>query len=100
MPEPTMIIDKKIVQYVANLARIDLGEKELGKFAHQLNDIIGFIDALAQADTERATPAGHIPTKQNALRGDELRGSLKPDEALRNAPSPEGTFFGVPKIIE
>ena len=34
------------------------------------------------------------------MRADELRPSLPHDEAMKNAPQTDGTFFKVPKVIE
>jgi aspartyl-tRNA(Asn)/glutamyl-tRNA(Gln) amidotransferase subunit C len=34
------------------------------------------------------------------MRSDEPRPSLPREEALRNAPVSDGTFFKVPKVIE
>ena len=39
-------------------------------------------------------------TNRDAIRADERQPSLRPDEALANAPAREGTCFKVPRIIE
>ncbi len=45
-----MKIDKKTVSYLADLAKIDLNEKEIEKFSKQLSDIISFIEKLKQIE--------------------------------------------------
>ena len=95
-----MAIDKKIVEYVAQLARIELEQKELEKLSGQLEHILEFIDKLKQADTEGVSPASHILSIQNVLRPDERKGSLSAKEALASAPDKYRDFFRVPKIIE
>ncbi|MDD5115728.1 MAG: Asp-tRNA(Asn)/Glu-tRNA(Gln) amidotransferase subunit GatC [Candidatus Omnitrophica bacterium] len=95
-----MAIDKETVKYVAHLARIELRPEELDKLCRQLHDILGFIDQLSSLDVKEVKPASHILPICNVLREDEPRKSLSPDKALKNAPSREGDFFSVPKIIE
>ncbi len=95
-----MAIDRKTVEYVAHLARIELQPVELEKLSLQLDDIIGFINKLSCLDTEQVKPASHILTISNVLREDEPHICLTSEKALENAPSKKGNFFSVPKIIE
>lgn len=95
-----MAIDKRTVEYVAHLARIELQDKELEKLSSQLHDILGFIDKLTELDTKDVQPTSHILPINNVLRNDEPRQSLTSEKALENAPSKEGNFFTVPKVIE
>jgi len=95
-----MAIDKETVKYVAHLARIELGPKELEKLSEQLKDILGFIDKLKKADIKNINPTSHILPLNNVLRDDKPKESLPLDTALEDAPQREGNFFGVPKIIE
>ena len=95
-----MAISKETVKYVAHLSRIDLGEKELEKLSGQLQGILDFIDKLKKLDIKNINPTSHILPINNVLREDTPRESLSSDKALINAPSREGKFFVVPKIIE
>jgi len=95
-----MTIDKETVKYVAHLARIELQPEELEKLSQQLHDIMGFIDKLSVLDVGLVKPTSHILPVSNVLREDEPRVCLTPDKALENAPSRNGNFFSVPKIIE
>ena len=95
-----MAIDKKTVEDVAHLARIELQPIELEKLSLQLNDIIGFINKLSCLDTEKVKPTSHILPVSNVLREDEPHTCLTPEKALENAPGKKGNFFSVPKIIE
>lgn len=95
-----MAITKETVKYVAHLARIELGTKELEKLSQQLKDIIGFIDKLKKLDAKNISPTSHILPIHNVFRDDSLRKSLSCHKALENAPDKEGSFFGVPKVIE
>ncbi|MDD5561417.1 MAG: Asp-tRNA(Asn)/Glu-tRNA(Gln) amidotransferase subunit GatC [Candidatus Omnitrophica bacterium] len=95
-----MAIDKGTVEQVAHLARIELGPGELEKLSRQLHDILGFIDKLSVLNIAMVEPASHILPISNVLREDEVRTCLTVDQALENAPSKNGNFFSVPKVIE
>ena len=93
-------IDKETIKHVAHLARIELQPNELEKLSGQLHDILGFIDKISNLNIENVAPASHILPISNVLREDKPHISLTPEKALENAPSREGNFFSVPKIIE
>jgi aspartyl-tRNA(Asn)/glutamyl-tRNA(Gln) amidotransferase subunit C len=95
-----MAISKEAVQYVSHLARIELPSKELEKLSHQLQDILDFIDKLTKLDVKHVSPTSHILPVSNVLRKDLPRQSLLSKQALENAPTKEGNFFSVPKVIE
>ncbi|MDD2680325.1 MAG: Asp-tRNA(Asn)/Glu-tRNA(Gln) amidotransferase subunit GatC [Candidatus Omnitrophica bacterium] len=95
-----MSIDKKTVEGVAHLARIELEPKELEKLSRQLEHILAFIDKLSALNTENIPPTSHILPINNVLRKDEPQDSLPVEKALLNAPDKQGKFFLVPKVIE
>ena len=95
-----MAIDKKTVEDVAHLARIKLQPIELERLSLQLDDILVFIDKLSCLDTEQVKPVSHILAINNVLREDQPQLCLTPEKALENAPSKQGNFFSVPRIIE
>jgi aspartyl-tRNA(Asn)/glutamyl-tRNA(Gln) amidotransferase subunit C len=95
-----MQLDKKTVEYVAHLARMELKPQELEVLSGQLKDILGFIDKLSKLDVAGIAPTSHILPVSNIYRDDEPAGSLAPDSVTSGAPQKEGNFFAVPKIIE
>jgi aspartyl-tRNA(Asn)/glutamyl-tRNA(Gln) amidotransferase subunit C len=95
-----MAIDKKTVEHVAHLARIELKEDEISKLSKQLQGILDFIDKLKELDIKDTQPTSHILPVSNVLREDEPVASLPIEKVLMNAPSKEGNFFSVPKVIE
>lgn len=95
-----MEIKKETVQHVAHLARIDLKDNELEKMAHQLKDILDFIDKLKTLKVENISPTSHILPINTVLREDKSAESLSIDKTLSNAPQKKGNFFVVPKVIE
>ncbi len=95
-----MNITTKDVQYVANLARLKLTDKELESLASQLDSILTYMNKLNEMDTEGVEPLSHVLPLKNVYREDKIRLSLPVEEVLQNAPQSENKFFKVPKVIE
>jgi len=94
-----MKITHEEVRYVADLARLDLDESAVEKFAGQIDEILAYIDKLNEVDTEGVDPTSHAIFLTNAFREDEPAPHLQRDRALANAPEQEDGCFVVPKII-
>ena len=94
-----MKITKDEVLYVADLARLDLDEASIEKFAGQIGNILEYVDKLNEVDTEGIRPTSHAISLTNAFREDEQRQSLDPEQALVNAPEKEDGNFVVPKVV-
>lgn len=95
-----MMIDKDEVEYIANLSRISLNEREKDMFVHQLNDILSYIEKLNTLDTKNVKPMAYILKVSNVFREDKLETSIPIQDVLINAPSTKSSFFKVPKVIE
>lgn len=94
------MINRKEVEYVAHLARLEIDDAQKDKFTSQLNDILLYIDKLNELDTKDVEPMSHAIAVTNAFREDKIAGSLGIQKALSNAPDARGEFFRVPKVIE
>ncbi|MEE9557877.1 MAG: Asp-tRNA(Asn)/Glu-tRNA(Gln) amidotransferase subunit GatC [Candidatus Brocadiales bacterium] len=95
------LIDKKTIDHVALLARLELSDEEKEVFTTQLEDILKHIEKLKELDTSQVEPMAYVATTaKNVFREDEARPSIDLEEALKNAPSRSGDFFKVPKVIE
>ena len=94
-------IDKKTVQHVAHLSRLEFDESQLALYSTQLASILAYIDKLNEVDTSSTQPTSHpLAVLKNVFRKDILKPSILPEEALTNAPAKDGGFFVVPPIIE
>ena len=94
-----MKITKKDVEYVAELARLDLDDAAVEKFAGQIGEILAYVDLLNQVDTTDVVATSHAISLTNAFREDEEKGHIDRERALANAPQAEAGAFVVPKII-
>ena len=95
-----MKITKEEVLYVANLARLDLDEATINKFAGQIGNILEYIELLNQVDTTDIKPTSHAIALTNAFRDDEETEHLDRDRVLANAPRKEDGSFIVPKVLD
>ena len=95
-----MAISPKDVEYLALLARLELTPEELKHFTSQLDEILAYVEKLKKVPTEGSPPTSRVLNLSSVFREDQPRKSLSPEAALSNAPSKEGPFFQVPKVIE
>ena len=94
-----MKITKDEVLYVADLARLNLAEAAIEKFAGQIGEILEYVDKLNEVNTEGVKPTSHAISLTNAFREDEPREHLDREKALANAPEKEAGSFIVPKVV-
>lgn len=94
-----MSVTKKEVEHIAELARLKFNDDELQNFTIELNKILTYVEKLNELDTENVEPLSHPVEGSNEFRLDEVRKSLKTEEALKNAPEKDEMFFKVPKVI-
>ena len=88
------------INYVADLARIELTDEEKSKLGAQLGDILKYVDQLKEVNVDGVEPMAHSVHLTNVTRPDEVRESLSHEDALRNAPRQVNGLFQVPKIVE
>jgi aspartyl-tRNA(Asn)/glutamyl-tRNA(Gln) amidotransferase subunit C len=89
-------ISREEVVHVARLARLELSEEELDRFAGQLGAILDAVGKVSELDLSEVEPTMHPLELSNVWAEDEPRPSLGVDEALANAPDREDDSFRVP----
>jgi aspartyl-tRNA(Asn)/glutamyl-tRNA(Gln) amidotransferase subunit C len=97
MSEP---LSPDLVRHIAMLARLDLSDAELERFASELGAIVGYMDQLRAVDTEGVEPTAHVLGVHNVLRQDSILSSPGVEAAMANAPQRQATFFSVPKVLD
>ncbi len=98
-----MKITEKEVRYVAELANLNLSEDEVGKFLHDLDDILVHMDRLNEIDTSGVEPMAQVlydAEETATLREDIPRVTLSNKDALANAPLFGGGYFKVPEVVK
>lgn len=95
-----MAVSKETVLHVSKLARLDLGsEAQIETFARQMNDIVGYMDMLAEADTTGVEPMFSPMSLMAPPAADEPAAVYTRAEVLANAPEQEDGFFIVPRVL-
>ena len=93
-------LDLGMIEYVANLAKIELSPTEKLAYAKDLQDVIAFADQIASIDVSEIPPLNHVFGTANCFREDAIAVSLTAEEAVKNAPEQENGYFFVPKTVE
>lgn len=94
-------IDKKTVENLTKLSRIECTEEEQEAILRDLKRILNYIELLNEVDTEHVPPCNHVLDDiANVLREDEVGAILPREEFLANAPSQIGGMIRVPPVIK
>ena len=95
-----MSVSNDQVRHIAKLARIAMSEQELERLGPELNAIIGWVEQLAEVDTDGVEPLTAVIDQKLRLRDDAVTDGDIRDQVLANAPEAQHGFFAVPKVIE
>ena len=94
------MIDDKTVKEVAFLARLKIADAEIQKLASEMQNIIEYIDQLAEVDVSGIKETVHAQPLQNVLREDVEKTSFSRADALKNAPDQIEGLLKVPVILD
>ena len=95
-----MEVNEALVDKLANLARLKFDESEREAIKNDLQKMIQFVEKLNELDTTGVEPLLHMSGNVNVLRTDEIKGSIKREDGLKNAAVHDEFFFKVPKVIK
>ncbi len=95
-----MSIDESTAARVAKLARIRVEPEALPALAAEFNNILGFIEQLAEVDIDGVEPMTSVTPQRLKRREDVVTDGDQQAAVLRNAPDAREGFFAVPKVVE
>ena len=96
-----MLIDKKTVKKISDLAKIELSNKEVEMYLSQLNQIIEFMNKLDEVDTKKVeNKKNNHKESHNHRKEDIIEDGNCVDKILKNAPESKEGFFTIIKVIE
>ncbi len=97
-----MKLKKQEIEHIANLARLDLSDKELELYGGQLSDVLSYIDQLQEVDTSGVEPTAQVTGLENVLREDKVNVWDKKEQAdaLNQAPSLEDGQIKVRRVLK
>lgn len=95
-----MNIDNETIAKMAHLARLDVNDTEKKSLLKDMNNILHFMEKLNELDTSEVKPLIYLTDEENVFRDDVINREISPDQALKNAPQQDGTYFQVAKVID
>jgi len=93
------LVSRDDVVHIARLARLDVTDDELDRFAGQLGAVLEHAADVAALDTAGIPPTAHPLPLVNVLRDDLPGVSVDREEVLSQAPASEKGRFRVPRIL-
>ncbi len=93
------MIDDNTVKHVANLAKIEVDEKEIQEFKRDFERIIELFNRLDEIDPDVEPTYNVIPLK-NVMREDKPEKSIEREKVLANAKFKEEGYFKGPRVVE
>ena len=87
------------IEKVANIARLELTEKEKNNLEKDLDNILDSFKKLEKIDTDNTEPTFQPVEVKNIMRKDTIETSLKQKDALKNTKEKEDGYFKGPKAI-
>ena len=94
-----MRVDKEVVKKVAELARLNLTEKEIEKFVLQLKEILEAFSKLDEVNTSNTKSSFQPIELKNFMRADKIKPSLSKEEALSLTENKKDPYFKGPRAV-
>ena len=91
------MLEKKDLEHLAELARIELNPKEEGKLLGDLEKILHHFDELKEVNTDSVEPMAGGNLGENVFREGEQ--DLKKEIAVKEFPESERGFLKVPPVF-
>ncbi len=92
-------LSREEVMHVANLARINISEDELDKYARDLKLLLDDVDKIKNIETDDDTLLVTPVEYHSELRKDTDTNSIEFSEVKKNIPKTVGNFVEVPVMI-
>ena len=94
-----MEVDRKLLEHVADVARLKLSEQEIKKFLPELREALEFFSKLKEINTDNVKPSFQPVELRNAMREDEEGKCLSQDDALSLTEHKKDGYFKGPKAV-
>ncbi|KKQ23185.1 MAG: Aspartyl/glutamyl-tRNA amidotransferase subunit C [Candidatus Wolfebacteria bacterium GW2011_GWC1_37_10] len=96
------IINKKTLQHLAELARIDLEEKKEEKMVKDLEEILEYFNKLKEINTEKVEPITGGLELADVFRNDDegIKCEALRENLIKSFPEEENGFLKIPAVFE
>ena len=96
-----MKLNKKDIEHIAKLARLDLTDAELKKYGSQLSDVLSYAEQLQEVNVDGVEPTAQVTGLADVFREDVIRewDDIEREAALKQAPELEDGQIKVKRIL-
>lgn len=94
------IINKKTIQHISELSRIDLQEKEMDKLLGDLQKILDYFKELQKLDTSKVKEELSLRQDLKLFREDSEREKTNQGKGRELFPEVENNYLVIPPVFE
>jgi aspartyl-tRNA(Asn)/glutamyl-tRNA(Gln) amidotransferase subunit C len=94
------MIDEKTVTKIAKLSRLKIADSEKAHYANEISTIIGWLEQLAEVNTDNVPMLTSVSENKLPQRADEITDGGYAPQIVKNAPKSEFDCFVVPKVVD
>lgn len=94
------MIDKKEIESLADLCKINLSEEELTSFEKDLNKFLSEVEEIKNVDTDNIEITYNVNDMKNPLRDEEVWESLPREEVVKNTSEEQYGYFKILKVMD
>ncbi len=95
-----MAITREDVLHIAALARLELGDEEVGKMLRDLGSILEHVAELSELDTSNVPPTAYVAVEAAPFRPDVVHEGVARELALAEAARQAEGAFAVPGYVD
>lgn len=81
-----MKMDKKAVEHLKKLAKIDLTELETEQIQRELSDILSFVEKLNELDSDDVPATNQVTGLEDVVRADEATYNFEKSDMVQTMP--------------
>ncbi len=95
-----MLINRKEVQQIAVLAKLNVSEDEIDTIVTSLDSVVEMINHINEVDTNNVKPMANPMDAVQRLRADVVTETSNKEELLSMATNADDDYFLVPTVVE
>jgi len=95
-----MEINNKLINKLADLAKLKFNNKAKEVIKSDLKNILIFIEKLKEVNTKNVEPLIYLTEEINILRDDKSSNNCKQEDALKNSPLQDSDYFKVSTVLK
>ena len=94
------MIDKKEIQDLADLCKLNLTEQEVLQLQEELKTLVDGLEEMKAIDTSGIEITYNVNDAKNLLRKEEVWESLSREEVLKNTQEEQYGYFKILKVVD